>query len=493
MQLNKEAPDFWSDLHLDKVVEAIVEGKEEYGLRPLFYTPLHDIGSIDYRQRVLRDLERPAAFHRLTTFSREMRAVRQTLPAADGRYYKYQRERLFLDAVACYCKAVASLAGDLPLFGFQSPGLMSFHAFLATYCGEDSFVKLYTETSGLLKELGAVAYCVLIKDLRVQVRPYNGQPDYLPIVERLFGKFDPSTPHELLREPNTRPAMNHVEARILEGVAALFPELFRKLDAYCQQHAGFMNETIVVFDREIQFYLSWLDYIGKMKASGLPFCYPELTADKAVDSSQSYDLALAAKLIEKRQTVISNDFAMGGRDRILVITGPNQGGKTTFARTFGQLHYLAALGLTVPGAYARLFLFDRLYTHFEKEEDAGTLRSKLEDDLIRIRDIIDQATGASIVIMNESLSSATLQDAITMSKKVIEYIVRKDLLCVWVTFIEEIIPMSNTIVSMVAAIEPDNPARRTFRVVRKKADGLAYAYSLAEKYHVTHDWLKQRL
>ncbi len=61
-----EAPVFFGDLNLDQIVEAVTAGREEYNLRPFFYTPLNDIDAIKYRQEITQDLENEILLQNIT-------------------------------------------------------------------------------------------------------------------------------------------------------------------------------------------------------------------------------------------------------------------------------------------------------------------------------------------------------------------------------------------------------------------------------------------
>ncbi len=488
-----EAPACFPDLNLDQVVDTITARRQEYDLKPFFYAPLHDVDTIHYRHEVMRDLEDEGLLRSIRAFAERMVIVRRNLGLANKLEFRNHKEGWFLEAAIVYCAAVNALAHDLDRAHLQSRGFIGFRAYLASYAGSDGFLSLAADTTRVKADLSAIVYSVTINGLKVKVHKYEEEADYSAEVEKTFAKFRQGAAKDYRAKLNVAAGMNHVEAWIVDGVAKLYPDVFAGLHEYYARHTDFLDETVRTFDREIQFYAAYLEFMATFKEAGLGFCYPEIAETRDVYDYDGFDIALANRLVRERAPVVCNDFYLQGQERVFVVSGPNQGGKTTFARTFGQLHYLASIGCPVPGREAQLFLCDQLLTHFEKEEDIKNLRGKLQDDLVRVHAVLEQATPQSILVINEIFSSTTLQDAVFLSKKIMERINALDCLCVWVTFVDEMASFSERTVSMVSTIVPENPAQRTFKIVRKPADGLAYALSIAEKHHVTYRQIVERI
>jgi DNA mismatch repair protein MutS len=492
--LASEEPDFFGDLNLDQVVDAVVAGRDEYELRQFFYTPLRAPEGVEYRHEMFRDLEKPDVRAAVKTFAEAMQQVRRYLTLVEKQHYRYEKERWFLDAAHVYGDAVAALHEALRGCELDSRGMTGWCDHLAHYTSSVRFTSLIGDSREVVAGLGRVRYTVRIKGARVTVSTYEDEPDYSVEVEEAFARFrQGEVETHLVKIPDSG-SMDHVEARIAQLVARIYPREFQALDELGERHRGFLDSNVARFDREVQFYLAWLEHSERLMAAGLDFCYPTVsTSSKEISVEDGFDIALATRLRADGQPVVRNDFVLRGPERVLVVTGPNQGGKTTFARMVAQLHYLASLGLPIPARRARLFLPDRVFTHFEREEDIRTLRGKLDDELVRIREILDQATGDSVVTLNETFASTTLSDALFLGTEVLKRLTERGCLAVWVTFVDELSSLNEATVSMVATVAADDPSQRTFKIVRKPADGRAYAWALADKYGLSYERLRDRV
>lgn len=493
-QETTEVPQYFQDLNLDQLIEAIIARRQDYILKPFFYFPVNTLHDVLYRQAVFKDLESTSLFTTLDSFSQQISQSRRLLAMAGKLYNRYHVEGWFLAAVRVYTRAIKQLVSELTPIDLHSEGLCEFRDYCIHYIQSDLFTTLDSEAETLQSLLSSIQYTVTIRGNAVRVQNYEQQDDYSCEIESIFEKFKQNEVKDYTFKMNQERGLNLVEAQILDNVARLFPDTFAHLDTFVKTYQSFFDPVLDRFDREIQFYLAYVTFMKDVQNKGLNFCLPALSdTDKEIQVQSGYDLALASTRLFSQSPVVCNDFFLVNPERILIISGPNQGGKTTFARAFGQLHYLAKLGCPVPAKSARLYFYDQLFTHFEKEEKIVNLRGKLQDDLVRMHNILQHATPGSILILNEIFNSTTINDAVFLSKQILSAVIELDLICVCVTFIDELSTLSEKTVSMVSMVAPDDPAQRTFKIIRKPADGLSYAIYLAEKYRLTYPQLMERI
>ena len=482
-----------TDLNLDRVFGSLATGREEHDLLPLYEAPAVDVDELRYRQEVAQDLDRAEVGDAVRRFADGMRAVRRGLATAPKRYHELQRGRILLDAAVEYAEAVVGLERALDPASLGSRGLRALREYLRWLVTAPAFVRLRTEALGLETAFGEITYLVHVRGRHVEVAPYRGEADLGASVEESFRRFEGPNEKEYRFPSRHGPDLDGVEGEILDRVALLFPGPFDRMRRFVTGADGWVDPVVRRFDREAQYFLAYLGLVEKLRARGLGFCFPEVVAAGPDEAAEGiFDLALAIREPAATTPIVANDFSLVAPERIVVVTGPNQGGKTTFARAVGQLHYLAALGLPVPARSARLAFADRVFTHFGSPESLAEQRGRLEDDLVRLHRILEDATDASLVILNESFASATLEDALLLGGELLRQLIERRTRAVCVTFLDELSRLAPETVSLVATVAPDDPNIRTFRIVRRFADGRAYAMALAEKHALTYADLRRR-
>jgi len=129
----REDPSMFRDLNLDRVFAAAAAGRDEYDLMPFFSAPLRDVGAVEYRHQVQRDLEDEALSRAVADFALRMREMRKSLTLSGKLRTRYQKEYWFLDAASIYCRAVSALAVALSAINPGSRGFTAFGRYLADY------------------------------------------------------------------------------------------------------------------------------------------------------------------------------------------------------------------------------------------------------------------------------------------------------------------------------------------------------------------------
>jgi DNA mismatch repair ATPase MutS len=142
-----------------------------------------------------------------------------------------------------------------------------------------------------------------------------------------------------------------------------------------------------------------------------------------------YDVCLT---LTAQQPVVGNDANADGKD-LVIITGANQGGKSTFLRSIGLAQLMMQCGMFVPAGSFRCNICDGLFTHFKREEDITMESGKLDEELGRMSDIVDNMKPNALLLFNESFAATNEREGSEIARQITSALLEKRIKMFFVT------------------------------------------------------------
>ncbi len=166
---------------------------------------------------------------------------------------------------------------------------------------------------------------------------------------------------------------------------------------------------------ELAFYIGVLNLCDRLRERNVAFCIPTILADsRKLRTFQTLcDVSLALSI----QHPVGNSIHAEDQ-RLYIITGANQGGKSTFLRSVGQAQLMAQAGVIVAAEESTSHIAKGIFTHFKKEEDQGMDSGKLDEELLRMSGIVNHLQKDSLVLFNESFAATNEREGSELCREI---------------------------------------------------------------------------
>lgn len=424
-----EAGDLVEDLELETLFAAMAEGDSfllEVARRALL-SSLGDVPAILYRQDVLKDCIKNGVIVR-SLYALAVEAIEQERKNYWGLLSRHpsfilhrsvEVLRLFVAILRRMRKAAKAHAAR-----FHSEGFRALFATLERELDEEYLESVEAHLSRLKFRRGVLVSARLGKgntglDYVLRKPNDSGQP----LMRRLLTR-------------HRRTYSFHIHERDEAGAKAL-AEFKDKGIAVVANALAQSNDHILGFFRtlraELGFYIGCLNLHEKVSALGEPISFPlPLSSEERRHQAKGlYDgcLALAAG-----RRVVGNDLEAGDKD-LVVITGANEGGKSTFLRSIGLAQIMMQCGMFVFAQSCSANVCAGLFTHYRREEDATMRVGKLEEELQRTSAIVERLSPHALVLFNESFQSTNEREGSEIGTQILSALLESRVKVFFVTHI----------------------------------------------------------
>jgi DNA mismatch repair ATPase MutS len=416
------------DLELDTLLNAMARGDEllfEVSKSAMLSGIKNDLNTISYRQSVLKDcLRNPALVRDIYTLA--VAAIEKEKENRWGILSDYPSAILHrsIDVLQMFVTMLRRLRGIAEDHAdkFRSEGFTTFFAMLKRELGDEYFA-IVNDHLRKLKFRGGVLISAELGEANkganyvLRLSEANKQG----LLERIFAGQPPSYSFYLHpRDESGARALSELNDRGIGLVA----------NALAQSTAHILS-FFSMLRTELAFYVACLNLHEQLVDKGEPVCFPlpAPSSERRHAFQGLYDICLSLRM---KQRVVGNE-ANADRKDLVIITGANQGGKSTFLRSVGLAQLMMQCGMFGPAEFFASNVCDGLFTHYKREEDATMKSGKLDEELRRMSEIVGSLTSNSMVLFNESFAATNENEGSEIARQITSALLEKRVKMFFVT------------------------------------------------------------
>ncbi len=530
------------DLSLDLLSETLSEEKTETAVIYYYLTHLcEDAAVARYRNEIFEDiLTFPEIREKMQDVLQKIDFLRQfgsfqKITDASGVWDLVHR----MGEMEEYLMSVEAIYETLTNTPIKSEGLKNLRDYTRSLYEESGFAALKKDISELKKETSEIKSVTLGVNLNDRFEPnsvgivsvnskyYTKSSvishfnDFLSGPDKQSFTYDPSrsehfgattqAPDLLPGIPLTSLAMlgredrgNDVIRSMDRAMAHMIGKIVRKLKSVISRHVNVSTEVITKMIPEFMYYIRFAEYVEKMQAVGFTFCAPQVlpAEERKLQTEGLCNLKLANEIRihpegRTAKDVIGNDLDFSAEHRIYILTGANRGGKTTFTQAVGLAFVLAQGGIRVPAASFTYSPVDNIFTHYPADENETMDLGRLGEETKRFRELYQQATARSLLLLNESFSTTSYEEGYYIARDVVRALKYLGVRTIYNTHMHklaseiDVLNREETAEDMAASlVSQSKDGERSYRIVIAPPEGLSYAKDIAEKYGVTFEQLR---
>ncbi|MBE3565973.1 MAG: DNA mismatch repair protein MutS [Thermogemmatispora sp.] len=475
--LPPHAADLMQDLELETVLNAMARGDRfvfETARRVILSSLVSDLETVRYRQAVLEDcLRQPAlirTLYQLTIEAQESERKASFIFFKDPSLILLRSVQILelLCAVLHKLRAIADEQAE----AFGSEGLRELCAMLRRELSDDYLARVEEHLRELHFRDGVL--------LSARLGQGNKGRDYT--LRRVAAPQGPWFSRLLSRGKRAPGYTFRIPERDEAGARALSELRNRGLNLVANALARSTEHILSFFAllrRELAFYVGCLNLAEELTQRGLPLCFPAVAApgEQRRSFEDLYDPALA---LTQEAAIVCNSGQADGK-RLIIITGANRGGKSTFLRSLGLAQLLLQSGMFVPARAFCASLCCGLFTHYRRREDTTLKSGKLDEELSRMSAIVDEIRPHALLLLNESFAATNEREGAELARQIVSTLVDYGVTVCYVTHLYTLahgFACEQRADTLLLRPERQADGTRTFRIVEGEPEETSYARDL---------------